>query len=237
MTSPSIVTLSFLVASFLLPPLAYTQPGRADGTDQERVSLDSARRMIVDAIMRDTPDMNPAAEFPLVELTTDETWSRLHVQVFKITGGPREDDGYLIDSGRVIMFAPGFGGWGLMSMCVTDLESSGVPELLFTYSWGSGVHRSVFAAYSRDWPEDQGIRTGSVVFDDDLLLWKCDDQTVYLEQISSGDRSGGPGDARIVGIASIPISDLATGVPIPAATFEGSGLEVNLDACVRSVVE
>lgn len=39
-----------------------------------------------------------------------------------------------------------FGGFGVTSMAICDLNSDKMPELYFTFSWGSGLHRS-HAAY------------------------------------------------------------------------------------------
>ena len=40
----------------------------------------------------------------------------------------------------------GFGGYGLVDMMLYDCNKDGVSDLLYTYSWGSGLHRSC-AAY------------------------------------------------------------------------------------------
>ncbi|MBQ2954377.1 MAG: hypothetical protein IJE07_12670 [Clostridia bacterium] len=38
-----------------------------------------------------------------------------------------------------------FGGWGVTSAVPCDADDNGTPDLLFTYSWGSGIHRSHLA--------------------------------------------------------------------------------------------
>lgn len=35
-----------------------------------------------------------------------------------------------------------FGGYGVTSFAISDMNEDGDPELYFTYSWGSGIHRS-----------------------------------------------------------------------------------------------
>jgi hypothetical protein len=39
------------------------------------------------------------------------------------------------------------GGAGLMSMTVADLDGDETPELAYTYSWGSGIHRSMVGIF------------------------------------------------------------------------------------------
>lgn len=38
-----------------------------------------------------------------------------------------------------------FGGWGVTSAVPCDADDNGTPDLLFTFSWGSGMHRSHLA--------------------------------------------------------------------------------------------
>jgi len=40
----------------------------------------------------------------------------------------------------------GFGGYGVVDMLLYDYTGDGVADLLYSYSWGSGIHRSC-AAY------------------------------------------------------------------------------------------
>lgn len=53
---------------------------------------------------------------------------------------------FLLYQGEVYSLGEWFGGYGVMSMALADLNEDGKPELYFTFSWGSGIHRS-HAAY------------------------------------------------------------------------------------------
>lgn len=53
---------------------------------------------------------------------------------------------FLLYEGNIYPLGEWFGGFGVTSMALADMEGDGVPELYFTYSWGSGLHRS-HAAY------------------------------------------------------------------------------------------
>lgn len=53
---------------------------------------------------------------------------------------------FLLYRGDVYALGEWFGGYGVMSMALADLNEDGEPELYFTFSWGSGIHRS-HAAY------------------------------------------------------------------------------------------
>jgi hypothetical protein len=114
----------------------------------ERLTVPEAEKLIDAHIRAATPTMNPAAKFPVKELTTDEVWKRMSVQVFQVTGGVRECETFLVRGGKEVRpLGIGFGGSGVMSLCIADLDRDGKPELVYTYSWGSGDHRSHAAVY------------------------------------------------------------------------------------------
>ncbi len=51
-------------------------------------------------------------------------------------------ESFLLYQGEVYELGVGFGGYGVVSMTLADLNEDTEPELYFTSSWGSGVHRS-----------------------------------------------------------------------------------------------
>ena len=53
---------------------------------------------------------------------------------------------FLLYEDKVYPLGVWFGGFGVTSMALADLNGDQKPELYFTYSWGSGLHRS-HAAY------------------------------------------------------------------------------------------
>jgi beta-lactamase regulating signal transducer with metallopeptidase domain len=55
---------------------------------------------------------------------------------------------FLLYEGEVYPLGEWFGGLGVTSMALADMDSDGESELYFTYSWGSGLHRSHVAYFS-----------------------------------------------------------------------------------------
>ncbi|MGO4344849.1 M56 family metallopeptidase [Paenibacillus sp. MCAF9] len=49
---------------------------------------------------------------------------------------------FLLYKGVVYPLGEWFGGFGVTSMALADMDNDGDSELYFTYSWGSGLHRS-----------------------------------------------------------------------------------------------
>ena len=101
----------------------------------------------------------------------------MHAQVFVITSGFWQYQAFVIQNNVATPLGSSFGWWGLMSMCVTDLDQGGKPELLFTYSWGSGLHRSRVAIWNGGKSITQAATT---VGRYDLIVEKIDDSHVHL---------------------------------------------------------
>ncbi len=140
-----------------------------------------------------------SVEWTCRDVTTDEFWNRLHAQVFKIGNmGP----GFLIRGDEVLELGESFGGYGLTSYCVTDLDNDEAPEFVFSFSWGSGSHRSCVGIYCPDCLEPR-IRIASFFYaaEDDLILEKVDDRCVALRilaRCSAGVTANGPAIALAV---------------------------------------
>ncbi len=54
---------------------------------------------------------------------------------------------FLLFEGKVYTLGEWFGGFGVTSMALADLNEDGLQELYFTYSFGSGIHRSHIAYF------------------------------------------------------------------------------------------
>jgi len=180
-------------------PAAVNQSVATANSVPTRLSLTEATAAVRAEIFRSIPSMNPSADFPLMELTTADVWDRLHAQVFAVTSGVREDQAFVIRDRRIFWLGGGLGGWGVMSMCVADLDGSGQPKLVFSYPWGSGVHRSIVAVWTggASW-----IDAKPVLRDYDLSLERIDDMHVdvaYGEFLSARNfnRQGEFGKLRL----------------------------------------
>jgi hypothetical protein len=169
---------TFVVLSVLLSTAACSQQETAIA---ERISTEEAEGLVRAMLLKDIPALNPAAEFPLTELTTEEVWQRLRAQVFQVNDGNRMFNTYLIKNKETVPLGTGFGGMGLTSMCVTDLDQDGNPELVYTYSWGSGIHRCLVALYSANLPAPYSLEARIIYGGNDWTVEKQDDQTVFIE--------------------------------------------------------
>jgi hypothetical protein len=76
-------------------------------------------------------------------ITTDNLRDYSGYSVFKFDTSCAS---FLLYEGEVYPLGEWFGGFGVTSMEIWDSNGDGIDELYYTYSWGSGIHRS-HAAY------------------------------------------------------------------------------------------
>jgi hypothetical protein len=171
-----IAALLLIVLIFRLSPMIKsTAPA-----GYPRLTVEHAGELVQAWYDKTQPGRNPGEKNPLRELTTDEIWSRMGVQVFKVTEGVHMFDSFLIRDGRVEPMGIAFGGYGVDALAVTDLDGNGQPELLFTYSWGSGLHRAHLAVYSPALPKNGMLAADLALMNGDLSLAKQDDRRVAV---------------------------------------------------------
>jgi hypothetical protein len=94
----------------------------------------------------------PISICPLRDVTSEEIRTETGCRIFT-------DDAfgglfYLADGERCSELGLSFGGYGLCSAVPWDYDENGTVDLLYTYSWGSGMHRSILALFDRTkWEE------------------------------------------------------------------------------------
>ena len=75
----------------------------------------------------------------LYNITPQEITDQFGFRIFKYD---QNCESYLEYNGNVYTLGTGFGGLGPVSFAVADLNNDGAIEIYFSYSWGSGIHRS-----------------------------------------------------------------------------------------------
>ncbi|MDE6787867.1 MAG: hypothetical protein K2J47_00915 [Ruminococcus sp.] len=83
-------------------------------------------------------------------VTPKEITDKYGLCIFKFDGdggGTIYGEGFLLYENEIYPIGCSFGGWGLTSFAVTDTDHNGSNELYFTYSCGSGIHRSALSYF------------------------------------------------------------------------------------------
>lgn len=69
-------------------------------------------------------------------------------------------ESFLLADGKIYPLGTGFGGFGLTDIQLCDFDRNGKEDLLYTYSWGSGMHRSEIGLFNLTTKEE--TRLGSM---------------------------------------------------------------------------
>lgn len=215
------IFIPWLVALLLM--LTACSPGTKA---PNRLSEKAASRLIKTYYQAQLPDLNPNVTFPVEDMTTDETWQQMHIQVLRLTGDIYANESFIINGEVLVQMGTAFGGNGVNSMLVSELYREGTPELLFVYNFGSGIHQSRMAAYLPYYDASR-ILECEVAYKGDLQLVKSNDGGVDVLIIDPSlpadqqDQSLKLGSLSIVKESSELFLDLAINTSLPAQYSEG----------------
>jgi hypothetical protein len=137
------------------------------------LSIADAEPLVQKFILKEKPNLNPAAQFKIEEIKVDQLWDKLQTQLFlvRLIVGESEFNSYtlLCRKGEFRHFVATFGGDGLMSGVVVD------DAFYYTYSFGSGIHRSHLGKLTVVKDELRTRETGGFI-DRDLFVKKTGDK-------------------------------------------------------------
>lgn len=78
------------------------------------------------------------------DITPENVFKETGCQIFK---NRSTCESYLLYEENLYSLGIGFGGLGIVDIVTCDFDDNGEKELLYTYSWGSGIHRSCFGYF------------------------------------------------------------------------------------------
>jgi hypothetical protein len=78
------------------------------------------------------------------DITPQNVFKETGCQIFK---NGKTCESYLLYEGNLYTLGIGFGGLGIVDIAACDFDDNEKKELLYTYSWGSGIHRSCFGYF------------------------------------------------------------------------------------------
>jgi len=149
---------------------------------------EEAEEMVRDHLHSQKPGLSPGFPLPMPELPVPEVWEHLPVQIFRVSDGPFARETFLIHDETVLRLGTAVGGKGVTSMRIADLDEDGSAELLFAYSFGSGIHQSRIAMYAPAYSEDR-IYEAETAYLGDVGLVKEDMSHVAVRVVESDEGS------------------------------------------------
>jgi hypothetical protein len=154
--------------------------------DDAQLSIGQAEQMIIEYYHKQKPDLHDEVTTPVEEIPFEEAWSQLGIQIFRVSTGIFKNETFLLEPDKVLPLGTAFGGQGLSSLEVSDLDQDGIAELIFVYSFGSGLHQSRVGMYAPAYNENKTFEADTGYLGD-IGLFKVDEKTVGVQIIALND--------------------------------------------------
>lgn len=142
----------YLLPCILLILSACSKNPTSEETNQftEKTDLDT---LAMETEMTITSSNNQVSDFVAknidyeTEYETDECYNITPVFIdnnsdYKVFKYINSAESFIMYDGEIYSIGTCFGGFGITSMALADLNKDGEYELYYTFSWGSGIHRS-----------------------------------------------------------------------------------------------
>ena len=147
------------------------------------LSAQQALVMIEGYLRGQNPDLTNDPNLVLMELTSEDIWKSLRVQIFRVTeGNAYLNESFLISEDRVLSLGTAVGGRSVTSMLLSDLDQDGLDELLFTFSFDSGTYQSRIGIYAPGVSENQTFEA-DIAYLGDLGLLMQEDGNVSFRDV------------------------------------------------------
>lgn len=128
------------------------------------------------------------------EITPDGYNEKYGIRIFKFE---KSFESYLLYDGILHRLGESFGGFGVNSIVVSDVDSDGNPELYCAYSWGSGIHSCRIGQFDF---EDQTFTTLEYVnYVRDFYLIEAGEGIVELYEYRIGEPISPSEDNTLIG--------------------------------------
>ncbi|MDW7655734.1 MAG: M56 family metallopeptidase [Bacillota bacterium] len=140
-------------------------------------------------------------------VTPDYIYAETGCRIFKYS---ESCESFLLADGQIYPLGTGFGGFGLTDLQLCDFDRNGQADLLYTYSWGSGIHRSEIGLFNLTTKEEARLVDLTTMEDSNLEFSDLMNE-LYLVKLAedhfvvyTADRVGSQAD-RNLGFAQISL--------------------------------
>ncbi|WP_310829171.1 hypothetical protein [Paenibacillus pedocola] len=120
----------------------------------------------------------------LNEITPPEVWSETKHQIFKDSSSLET---FVVAEGKAAVLGNGFGAYGVTSVVPYDINNDGTMDLVYAYSFGSGIHRSLVSCMDLSTMSERGIRSKNehTGFRTEDLILKREGRKIIAYQIDN----------------------------------------------------
>ena len=123
-------------------------------------------------------------DYKIHDITPADVKKELNCQIFKVNNNC---ESYLIYKGELFKIGIGFGGFGVTDLKVCNFDGNGQKDLIYIFSWGSGLHRSQIGIF--DFSKKKETYLNFVQKMEDLQLEKISNSkfNIYSTELTSKD--------------------------------------------------
>jgi hypothetical protein len=122
--------------------------------------------------------------YTICDITPKEVKEEIGCQIFKVN---YSCETYVVYKSKVFGIGLGFGGFGVVSLTTCDFDGNGQKDLIYTFSWGSGLHRSQIGVFNFSKEKEEWL--DFVQMNKDIMLEKISDNNfkVYIADIDADE--------------------------------------------------
>lgn len=122
--------------------------------------------------------------YTICDITPKEVKEEIGCQIFKVN---YSCETYVVYKSKVFGIGLGFGGYGVVSLTTSDFDGNGQKDLIYTFSWGSGMHRSHIGIFNCSKEKEEWL--DFVQWNKDIMLEKISDNNfkVYIADIDANE--------------------------------------------------
>lgn len=116
--------------------------------------------------------------YTIQDITPKEVKVEIGCQIFKVNNSC---ESYVVYDSKVFHIGLGFGGFGIVSLEACDFDENGQKDLIYTFSWGSGLHRSHVGLFNLSEGKEKWLDFTQM--NEDLMLEKMSENNFKLYSV------------------------------------------------------
>lgn len=122
--------------------------------------------------------------YSIYDITPKEVKEEIGCQIFKVN---YSCESYVVYKSKVFHIGLGSGGFGVVNLTTCNFDGNGQKDLIYTFSWGSGLHRSQIGVFSFSNEKEEWL--DFVQLNKDIMLDKISDNKfkIYTTDIDASD--------------------------------------------------
>ena len=179
--TPSIIYIAYCISLILTACAASSKPKPLDTCAPEsEITITSTQTLVSKAEAKNKDYISSYDADICYNITPDFIPNNSEFSIFTYE---KSNASFLMYDDELYLLDDHMGGYGITSMALADLNKDAQYELYFTFSWGSGIHRSQIGYFNSS-TKKVTIFDDSIFFSDTMLTMDTDGN-LYVNSVTS----------------------------------------------------